>query len=133
MKDLSVKDKNFNFQKEIRISLPPQVQGEFLKHTQRHKFQIKILINLTILKLKHLSIEKVKKRTIILDIFNTYNKGLVSRIYKECPQTTQKQKANNPIEKWEKDRSRHVTEEKIKKDHKHMKRYPTLFVLFIPS
>lgn len=126
MKDLSVKDKNFNFQKEIRISLPPQVQGEFLKHTQRYKFQIKILINLTILKLKHLSIEKE---------FSTHitNKGLVSRIYKECPQTTQKQKANNPIEKWEKDRSRHVTEEKIKKDHKHMKRYPTLFVLFIPS
>ena len=72
---------------------------------------------------KEESIKMKGKPTIWQNIFanDTFDKGLISKIYKELTQLHFRM-ANNPINKWAKDLNRHFSKEDIQRAQRPMKR-----------
>ena len=78
---------------------------------------------------KENSIKMKREPTIRENMANdTLDKGLISKIYKECTGIHSK-KTSNPIKKCAKDLNRHFSKEDIQKVERHMKIYSVLLAI----
>ena len=136
IKDLNVKPETIKFLDEIIGRILDDInQSKILYDPPPRVKEIKTKVNKwDLIKLKNFctakeTISKVKRKPSEWEkiVYETSDKGLISKIYKQLIQLNTR-KTNNPIKKWGKDLNRHFSKEDIQMANKHMKRYSTLLI-----